>query len=437
MPSRDLLLIGFGLLASGLVLIFCAAFARARTASDPVLTHAPEQRSRGWRTRPLRGRRAMARDLPDPALWTTVDAALSCLPVDESTRAAAVLVDRGTVSVRLLGRPPSAPPQPWYEQSEGWSASRDQVLDEAAGDLRAVGASDTFIAIGRAGQCTALLDLARIPGTLAVGGEPRAAMAFFEALLSQVESVGCHRLLVAAGTVQDTPEAGVAELVRGLPSGLAASARPNGTHLTFLACATPTEDEAVLLRRALIDCPWLRVLILGQYQGTHMPLIVDRRGRVDSPTLDLIFDGSVLPQIAPQRPRVPHRPTPERVPVARRPPDDFALPNDLPLTSRSLPVMATANESHAPARTAKPLPVGDSGPVVPPRLPSPEIKPDPASDTAPASEPEPRPTVVALPSALAPLPSRDPALSADPLARRPRPIGVSPGPQDVAREPQH
>jgi hypothetical protein len=372
MASRDILLVGFGLLASGFVLIVCAVFARVPA-------------------RTLRGRRAMVRDLSDPALWTTADAALSCLPTDEPTPAAAVLVGRDTVSVILLGNPPSAPARPWYARSGGWSALRDDVLDEASGDVCMAGASDTFVAIGRAGRCTVLLDLAQVPGTLAVGGEPHAATEFFEALLSQVESVGCHQLLVAAGAVQDTPEADVAELVRGLPSRLAAPAYSDGTHLTFLACATPTEDEATLLDRALIDRPWLRVLILGEYQGTHMPLVVDRKGTVDSPTLDLTVDGSVLPRIALQRPRVPEQPTPERAPMAHRPPDDLPL----------------------------------------------EPKPDPASDAAPKSAPEPCRAAPAPPAALAPLPSRDPALSTNPLARRPTPTGVIAGPQDVAREPEH
>lgn len=405
--SRDVLLLGFGLLGSGLVLIIGAVFARARPVSDPVPTGVPGPRRGRRRTRAWRGRRGMARDLPDPALWHTVDAALSCLPADEPARAAAVLVGRDTVSVRFAGHRPSTPVPPWQERSDGWSALRDRLAQEVAGNPRAAGASDTFVAIGRTGQRTVLLDLAQVPGVLAVGGEPRAATTFFEALLSQVESIGCHQLLVAAGTVQDAPEADVAELVRGLPSRRAAPAYPEGTHLTILACATPTEDEAVLLRQALIDRLWLRILILGEYQGTYVPLVVDRRGRVEAPATDLITNGSVLPRIAPQRSRA-HRQEPKRAPVVRRTPD--AVP---------------------PAQAIPPIPPPPSLPVIVGAAQEFRVP------VRPASAPGPRPKAPAIPAALAPLPSRDPALSTDPLARRPKPTGVSAGPRDVAREPEH
>lgn len=104
-------------------------------------------------------------------------------------------------------------------------------------------------------------------------------------------------------------------------------------------------------------------------------------------------------------------------------------------------VPAPAAEQPGPGPVIRLPPEPDPGPDAAPAPPA-DTPLDQARESPPRIEPRRAPVpalpaalapVPAPPAALAPLPARDPALSIDPLTRRPKPTAVRAGPQDVAR----
>jgi hypothetical protein len=253
--------------------------------------------------------------LASPETWSLVDHAVYQVGL-LGARPYAVELSAETVGLRLarVSRPGEAgaalrdASAPWRAVPGGWEADRGALTDAA--DLRRSHVprpSDTYAALGSRGAAIVLLDLAAVPGFLSVVGVPRTALRLVSSLTQQMLSTGRHRVFTADGALPGVPSAGTDDLLDQLDrterTGPAEPAPADGAaSLTFFVCARPDARQLVLLRRALVARPRLRVILLGDSGGTQWTLVAGRGSAVGSRTLGLAAATAAMPDRIPARP---------------------------------------------------------------------------------------------------------------------------------------
>ena len=267
--------------------------------------------------------RKLDKALADPQTWNTLDAAVQWAG-DGPAWPYAVILGPDTVTVRLAGRIVTEPPKPWSATDGGWTVGRDALGKAALPGQRARAySSAAYAALGSRGQDIAFLDLGLVPGVLTVEGDRKAATDLVNSLMTQMLAGGAHRVRTDLNELLDDRAAG------------------DGNALTFLVCADPDGETAVRLHKAASLWPWLRVVVLGETQGSRWSLTVDPDGVVRAPVLGLSAVCSGLPQSIPPRPPATPaapaiRPEPEPIPSAL-PREPFAFeehPGLLPIPPR-------------------------------------------------------------------------------------------------------
>jgi hypothetical protein len=412
----------------------------------------PARPGPGRRPRPGRVRRRLA----DPATWAAVAAAVGAAAAEAAPAwPYAVLLGPDTVTVRLAGAPGSDPGKLWRKVSGGWCVDLDQVTaTRPHGQTDDAAISDGYVALGSYGRDLVLLDLDCAPGVMTVSGDRRAARELVSALVAQIEAVAGHRVLVARGALPDAPETGLSELLNGLdrPAAAARPAPGGGTPLVFLACADPTEGEALRLQQAVARHPRLRVLVLGALDGSQWSLTVAGDGWVTAAGLGLAAASSVLPSEVAER-GAPSRvaPDPDRSPKEDRRAGPVPLAGSLPVQpERSVPSPgAPAFDSTITIPVRQISPPASPGPPAAPEPPHDDSAPGPPTPGAPAGivrarvrspapgRPAPESSLertLEVHRALAPLPERDPGPPARPLPAAPRATEPAAGLDDAVRE---
>jgi hypothetical protein len=275
----------------------------------------------GGRTVPLPGSpgagpspgkaRKLDKALADPQTWNTLDAAVQWAG-DGPAWPYVVILGPDTVSVRLAGRIATEPPEPWSAGDGGWTVRRDALAKAVLPEQRARAySSAAYAALGSRGQDIVFLDLGLMPGVLTVQGDRKAATELVNSLMTQMLAVGTHLMRTDLNEVLDD------------------RAATDGSALTFLVCADPDAETAVRLHKAASLWPWLRVVVLGETQGSRWSLAVDADGVVRAPALGLSAAGSGLPQSIPPRPQATPaapaiRPEPEPI-LSTLPQEPFSL----------------------------------------------------------------------------------------------------------------
>ena len=268
--------------------------------------------------------RKLDKALADPQTWNTLDTAVQWAG-DGPAWPYAVILGPETVTVRLAGRRRLAePPKPWTRTDGGWTVGREALGKAALPEQRARAySSAAYAALGSRGQDIAFLDLGLVPGVLTVEGDRKAATDLVNSLMTQMIAGGAHRVRTDLNELLEDRAAG------------------DGTALTFLVCADPDGETAVRLHKAASLWPWLRVVVLGETQGSRWSLTVDADGVVRAPALGLSAVCSGLPQSIPPRPAAtPAAPAiqPEPEPIlSTLPREPFAIeehPGLLPLPPR-------------------------------------------------------------------------------------------------------
>jgi hypothetical protein len=225
----------------------------------------------------------------------------------------AVLLGPDTATVRFAGPTPSA------------------VFDRSTLTITDPAAASVYVCLGSNGTDLVFLDLAAAPGVLTVDGDPRAATALANSLMSQLAP---HRV----AHIEQWPRA-LEEL-------------EDDGRLTFLIWPRPDAENAVRLHRAAEQRPWLRIIVLGDTNGTRWPLTVTADGVVSSLALGLTASSSSLPEQVPPRTAIP---VPPPAPVAESDPEPAPSldehPGLLPLPERhpDLSIEPFAPSAHAPA----------------------------------------------------------------------------------------
>jgi hypothetical protein len=256
---------------------------------------------------PAPGRaRRLDKALADPATWELVDAAVQWTG-DGPAWPYAVILGPETVTVRLAGHAATQqlPPEPWHAVDGGWQASRDELAQAGVPEHRARAyTSGGYVALGSRGAEIVFVDLALAPGVLTVDGHRRAATELVSSLMAQIDAAGVH------GVGSDLAEAIDGEVARDTDT------------LTFVVCSDPDAETAARLHGAVRTRPWLRVVVLGDTQGSRWSFEVDADGVVSAAALGLSAAGSGLPQ------RIPRRPTPS--PSAAAQPDPESASDPIP-----------------------------------------------------------------------------------------------------------
>ena len=277
-------------------------------------------------TGPAPGRaRKLDKPLADPLTWNAVDAAVQWAG-DGPGWPYAVVLGPDTVTVRLAGRTPAQPPEPWRPATGGWTVDRAALIAAELPDQRGRAySSAAYVALGSQGSDIVFIDLGLAPGLLGVDGDPRARTDLVSSLMAQVTAGGLH---VTCADLTD--------LLGDEPPARATDA------LTFLICSDPDSETAVRLHKATLLWPWLRVVVLGDTRGSRWSLSVDVDSVVTSPALGLSAASSGLPKTIPPRPAASPAVTAlrEPEPVLASPLDEpFALdehPGLLPLPPRGM-----------------------------------------------------------------------------------------------------
>ena len=284
---------------------------------------------------PAPGRaRKLTEPLADPATWHAVDAAERWAG-SGSTWPYAVLLGPETATVRITG------PVPAVTAERAALAAANPVAHPGR-------APSAYACLGSSGADLVFLDLALIPGVLTVDGDATAANAFISGLTAQLVAGGAHRV----ASIEQWPQA------------LDELEDEGAGKLAFLIWPHPDAETAARLHRAADLRPWLRIIVIGETNGSRWPLTITADGVVSSLALGLTAATAGLPQQL-----EPRAVLPEAVPAA------------LPPTT-SAPALAAAAAAE-PKRNAVP------------ELPPLSLDEHPG---------------------LLPLPPRDPALSIEPFA---------------------
>lgn len=263
---------------------------------------------------PAPGRaRRLDKALAEPETWELVDAAVQWTG-DGPAWPYAVILGPETVTVRLAGHAATrqSPPEPWHAVDGGWQAARDELAQAELPERRARAyTSGGYVALGSRGTEIVFVDLALAPGVLTVDGDQRAATELVSSLMAQIGAAGVHSV-----------GSDLSEFVDGEP--------PRDTDaLTFVVCSDPDAESAARIHRAARSRPWLRVLVLGDTQGSRWSLEVDADGVVSAPALGLSAASSGLPQ------SIPRRPSPS--PAAAALPDPESTSSPIPAAAAEKP----------------------------------------------------------------------------------------------------
>jgi hypothetical protein len=126
------------------------------------------------------------------------------------------------------------------------------------------------------GTAPAVLGMAGGSGVIAVTGDRRAARRLAHTLMTLLEGVPQHRVLVAAGTLPATPGQRLCDLldrIDDIPERDAAAR-------TFLFCAAPAPADAVRLRLLAARDQRLTAIALGALPGADLTMHVAAGGRL-------------------------------------------------------------------------------------------------------------------------------------------------------------
>ena len=275
--------------------------------------------------------RKLEAPLADPLTWHAVDAAVRWAG-SGAAWPYAVLLGPEEATVRLAGRVPVVAPEPWRTVEGGWAAPREAL---SAGDppthLGRAYSSTAYAALGSSGADLVFLDLALVPGVLTVQGDQRAAGELISSLLAQLAAGGAHRVIAAERS----------------PRALEEIEHQETAPPTFLAWSNPDAPTATRLHRATTLRPWLRVVVLGDTNGTRWSLTVGADGVVSSAALGLTAASAGLPPQIPPRPAPAAVPEPTIVAPVGPPPSLDEHPGLLPLPPREAGLSA---EPFAPSQ---------------------------------------------------------------------------------------